>query len=112
MPEPRPPRNFAGTRLNQDQINRTSGRSSIPVGKKLVSLQKAYSNQTSAPSIPGVNKGSADIKEGQKVEHLRFGRGKIIKIEGVGPSKKAVISFNNHGEKQILLKFAKLKIVG
>ena len=51
-------------------------------------------------------------KEGQKVEHLRFGRGKIIKIEGVGPSKKAVISFNNHGEKQILLKFAKLKIVG
>ncbi len=112
MPEARPPRKFAGTRLNQDQINRTSGRSPIPAGKKLVSLQRASSNQTSAPSTPGVNKGSTDVKEGQKVEHLRFGRGKVIKVEGIGPSKKAVISFDKHGEKQILLKFAKLKIVG
>ena len=113
MPEARPPRNFAGTRLNQDQINRTSNRSPIPPGKKLVSLQRASAAPSpSSSSIPSVNKGNTDVKEGQTVEHLRFGRGKVIKVEGIGPSKKAVISFNKHGEKQILLKFAKLKIVG
>ncbi len=112
MPEARPPRNFAGTRLNQDQVNRVSQRSPIPPGKKLVSLQKASSTPASNTSTPTVNKGSGDVKEGQTVEHLRFGRGKVVKVEGIGPSKKAVISFDKHGEKQILLKFAKLKIVG
>jgi len=112
MPEARPPRNFAGTRLNQDQVNKISQRSPIPPGKKLVSLQKASSSPLSNTAAPTVNKGSGDVKEGQTVEHLRFGRGKVVKLEGIGPSKKAVISFDKHGEKQILLKFAKLKIVG
>ena len=110
MPQARPPRNFAGTRLSQEQVNKKS-RSPIPPGQRLVSLQKV-ARSVDSPSIPGINKEGKDIKEGQKVEHLRFGPGKVTKIEGIGPSKKAVISFENHGEKQILLKFAKLKIVG
>jgi DNA helicase-2/ATP-dependent DNA helicase PcrA len=110
MPQVRPPRNFAGTRLNQEQVNKKS-RSPIPLGQRLVSLQKV-ARSVDSPSIPGINKEGKDIKEGQKVEHLRFGPGKVTKVEGIGPSKKAVISFENHGEKQILLKFAKLKIVG
>ena len=110
MPQARPPRNFAGTRLNQEQVNKKS-RSPIPPGQRLVSLQKV-ARSLDSPSIPGINKEGKDIKEGQKVEHLRFGPGKVTKIEGIGPSKKAVILFDNHGEKQILLKFAKLKIVG
>ena len=110
MPQARPPRNFAGTRLNQEQVNKKS-RSPIPPGQRLVSLQKV-ARSVESPSIPGINKEGKDIKEGQKVEHLRFGPGKVTKIEGIGPSKKAVILFENHGEKQILLKFAKLKIVG
>ena len=65
-------------------------------------------NQTPAPSGTASN---GEIKEGNNVEHLRFGRGKVLLIEGLGPSKKATIDFEKHGKKQILLKFAKLKIV-
>ena len=112
MPEARPPRSFAGTKLNQEQINRLSGRSPIPQGKKLVSLKRASSTQNSSTPRQNIINGSKDIKEGQTVEHLRFGRGKVVSVEGLGPSKKAVILFVKHGKKQILLKFAKLKIVG
>lgn len=112
MPEARPPRNFAGTRLKNDQATLKRNPSPIPSGKKLVSLKRVASqnNSEAAPQM-GVNE-SKHVKEGQTVEHLRFGRGKVVKIEGVGPSKKALISFTKHGDKQILLKFAKLKIVG
>jgi DNA helicase-2/ATP-dependent DNA helicase PcrA len=44
------------------------------------------------------------------VEHQRFGRGKIVDLEGVMPEKKAKVFFSIAGEKQLLLKFAKLKI--
>ena len=64
-------------------------------------------------STPSTNTGSSDdIKPGITVEHLRFGKGKVLQVEGMGPSKKATIEFTKGGQKQILLKFAKLKIVG
>jgi DNA helicase II / ATP-dependent DNA helicase PcrA len=47
---------------------------------------------------------------GMFVEHQRFGRGKVLDIEGDMPGKKAKVFFPNAGEKQLLLKFAKLKI--
>jgi DNA helicase II / ATP-dependent DNA helicase PcrA len=50
------------------------------------------------------------IKIGMFVEHQRFGRGKVVDIEGEMPGKKAKVFFPNAGEKQLLLKFAKLKI--
>jgi DNA helicase-2/ATP-dependent DNA helicase PcrA len=50
------------------------------------------------------------IMQGMMVEHQRFGIGKVIKIEGVSPNKKATVFFQNAGQKQLLLKFAKLKI--
>lgn len=52
-----------------------------------------------------------DLIEGMTVEHERFGRGTIITISGNGGDKKALISFISCGEKQLLLKFAKLSIV-
>jgi DNA helicase-2/ATP-dependent DNA helicase PcrA len=51
------------------------------------------------------------LQIGMFVEHQRFGRGKIVDIEGLMPEKKAKVFFANAGEKQLLLKFAKLKIV-
>jgi DNA helicase-2/ATP-dependent DNA helicase PcrA len=51
------------------------------------------------------------LRIGMFVEHQRFGRGKIVDLEGVMPEKKAKVFFANAGEKQLLLKFAKLKIV-
>lgn len=50
------------------------------------------------------------IRIGMYVEHQRFGRGKVLAIEGEMPAKKAKVFFPNAGEKQLLLKFAKLKI--
>ena len=52
------------------------------------------------------------ILQGMIVEHQRFGQGKVLKIEGVTPNKKATVFFHNAGQKQLLLKFAKLKIKG
>jgi len=52
------------------------------------------------------------IQIGMKVEHQRFGFGKVIHMEGVMPNKKATVFFQILGqEKQLLLKFAKLRIV-
>ncbi len=53
----------------------------------------------------------AEIQTGMKVEHLRFGFGKIINLEGELPNRKATVFFKEHGQKQLLLKFAKLKII-
>ena len=44
------------------------------------------------------------------VEHQRFGEGKVLKLEGVVPNLKATVFFQNAGQKQLLLKFARLKI--
>lgn len=51
------------------------------------------------------------IKAGMQVEHQKFGHGKVLQIEGYGGSEKATVFFPSVGQKQLLLKFAKLKIV-
>ncbi len=51
------------------------------------------------------------IQTGLDVEHDRFGRGKVLQVEGTGASKKATVFFENIGQKQLLLKFAKLKVI-
>ena len=50
------------------------------------------------------------ITTGMMVEHERFGRGKVLSVEGKLPDLKARVFFPNAGEKNLLLKFAKLKI--
>ncbi|MFA6758819.1 MAG: hypothetical protein WCR61_05800, partial [Bacteroidales bacterium] len=51
------------------------------------------------------------LKEGQRIEHDRFGLGQLLKIEGDPLNLKAVVDFDNGGRKILLLKFAKLKVV-
>lgn len=51
------------------------------------------------------------LEANQFVEHSRFGRGKVLAINGAGQDKKAEIDFENGGLKKLLLRFAKLKIV-
>jgi DNA helicase-2/ATP-dependent DNA helicase PcrA len=55
--------------------------------------------------------GNTDLKVGYNVMHERFGKGKIIKIEGVGDDKKATIFFPKEGSKTLLMKYAKLEVV-
>ena len=53
------------------------------------------------------------IRPGMEVEHSLFGKGKVLHIEGSPPNRKAKVYFGGTGEeKQLLLKFARLKIIG
>lgn len=53
-----------------------------------------------------------NLAAGMKVEHQKFGFGQVIQVEGSGANKKATVHFNGIGHKQLLLKFAKLRIIG
>ena len=60
---------------------------------------------------PELTPAGISISIGDNVKHDRFGIGVVIKIEGNGSNKKAVISFQKSGSKSLLLRFAKLKII-
>lgn len=51
------------------------------------------------------------LEEGSTVEHERFGKGRVIKMEGTGPDVKATVYFPKAGQKSLLLRFAKLKVL-
>jgi DNA helicase-2/ATP-dependent DNA helicase PcrA len=59
----------------------------------------------------GKGSSSLELKVGYNVLHERFGKGKVLKIEGNGDDKKATIFFPNVGSKTLLMKFAKLDVV-
>ena len=71
---------------------------------------------SSASSISqGVSSGKADthgVEVGRLIEHERFGRGEVVRLEGSGDNCKATVRFENAGDKQLLLKFARFKIIG
>ena len=79
--------------------------------KKPVNL-KNFHKLASLPqgnSLP--NGEDEEIQSGMEVEHDRFGKGKVLNVEGDGPNKKATIFFAGIGQKQLLLRFARLKVV-
>ena len=55
---------------------------------------------------------TSGLQVGMEVEHERFGFGKVVHMEGAKPDLKATIFFKELGQKQLLLKFAKLRIIG
>ena len=69
----------------------------------------ASSVSSSAASSAGSS--SCGLQEGMKIEHQRFGRGTVLKIEGTGENTKATVEFVHSGIKQLLLKFAKFTVV-
>jgi DNA helicase-2/ATP-dependent DNA helicase PcrA len=64
-----------------------------------------------APRPMASQPSAGDLREGVTIEHQRFGIGTVTKIEGTGENTKATVEFRNTGTKQLLLKFAKFKIV-
>ncbi len=65
------------------------------------------------PAVPSdfTASDTEDIRVGMTVEHQRFGRGKVMTLEGAGPNKKSTVLFDGIGAKQLLLQYAKLRIV-
>ena len=68
--------------------------------------------QAVAPRPLATDPSPGDLREGARIEHQRFGIGTVTRIEGSGENTKATVEFKNAGTKQLLLKFAKFKIIG
>jgi len=77
------------------------------IGKKLVKVNSASKNTSDFDT-----ESLRDLQVGSLVEHERFGHGKVIAMDGDFPNNKATVQFEGVGQKQLLVKFAKLRIVG
>lgn len=122
---------------DEPETSRTSGRSSVS-GRSSLSegnfksvralnaakrYMEAHSSHpasrgtgSSAPSVSSsaassAGSSSCGLQEGMKIEHQRFGRGTVLKIEGTGENTKATVEFVHSGTKQLLLKYAKFTVV-
>jgi len=82
-------------------LERAGGEASPSTSRRLVS-----------PNASGGATRVAQLTPGQLIEHERFGVGEVIKVEGTGENTKALIRFKNAGEKQLLLKFARFRVLG
>ena len=51
------------------------------------------------------------LRAGHRIEHNRFGFGRIVEISGTPADLKAKIAFDEHGEKSLILKYAKIRVV-
>ena len=116
---------------DEPETSRTSGRSSLSEGNfksvRALNAAKRYmethsshpasrSTGSSAASVSSSTASSAGssscgLQEGMKIEHQRFGRGTVLKIEGTGENTKATVEFVHSGTKQLLLKYAKFTVV-
>jgi DNA helicase-2/ATP-dependent DNA helicase PcrA len=85
---------------------------SQPNEEQIRKLRKMHpvSRATTNSSAPAGFEGK--LQSGMIVEHARFGRGTVVNLEGIGGEKKAEINFNVGGLKKLLLRFAKLDVVG
>ena len=88
------------TKTEPKQINFSPPKKLIPLAKRMAET-----------NTPADNSANASLRVGSVVEHEKFGIGEITFIEGVYPNAKASIQFRDSGEKNLLLKYAKLKVV-
>ena len=122
---------------DKPETSRTSGRSSVSGRSSLsegnfksvraLNAAKRYmETHSSHPASRGTGSSAASVssstassagssscllQEGMKIEHQRFGRGTVLKIEGTGENTKATVEFVHSGTKQLLLKYAKFTVV-
>lgn len=81
--------------------------SSHPASRGTGSSAASVSSSTASSA----GSSSCGLQEGMKIEHQRFGRGTVLKIEGTGENTKATVEFLHSGTKQLLLKYAKFTVV-
>lgn len=99
--------NFKSVRVLNAAKRYMETHSSHPASRSTGS--SAASVSSSAASSAGSS--SCGLQEGMKIEHQRFGRGTVLKIEGTGENTKATVEFVHSGTKQLLLKYAKFTVV-
>ena len=116
---------------DEPETSRTSGRPSLSEGNfksvRALNAAKRYmethsshpASRSTGSSVASVSSSAASsagssscgLQEGMKIEHQRFGRGTVLKIEGTGENTKATVEFVHSGTKQLLLKYAKFTVV-
>lgn len=116
---------------DEPETSRTSGRSSLSEGNfksvRALNAAKRYmethsshpasrgtgssASSVSSSTASSAGSSSCGLQEGMKIEHQRFGRGTVLKIEGTGENTKATVEFVHSGTKQLLLKYAKFTVV-
>ena len=116
---------------DEPETSRTSGRSSLSEGNfksvRALNAAKRYmethsshpasrgtgssASSVSSSTASSAGSSSCGLQEGMKIEHQRFGRGTVLKIEGTGENTKATVEFVHSGTKQLLLKYAKFTLV-
>lgn len=75
--------------------------------KKVSTIGSSGGNQ----AVSSGSASAAGVQAGQMIEHERFGLGEVMKVEGTGDNAKATIHFKNAGDKQLLLRFARFKVI-
>ena len=85
--------------------------SSHPASRGIGSSAASVSSSSSSAAASSAGSSSCGLQEGMKIEHQRFGRGTVLKIEGTGENTKATVEFLHSGTKQLLLKYAKFTVV-
>ena len=102
----KPVRSTWSSQQTPGRIVRNPVVNSVDLSSKLKKLRDVKKEMNEFDGSP-----SSEIQAGMTVEHQRFGRGKVLQVEGQVPNIKATVFFQNMGQKQLLLKFAKLKII-
>ncbi|MEX2597142.1 MAG: UvrD-helicase domain-containing protein [Salibacteraceae bacterium] len=93
-------------KIEKRSLNKSEGYklANHTIKRKLVKAANTPSNTIKPEEINA-------LQVGTNVQHERFGKGEIVRLEGEMPNKKATVKFQNIGEKQLLLKFAKLQVL-
>ena len=97
------------SRQMMDRFSNRPKVQTIPPPSSSRHLKKVSSVSTSPSSVSPVAGG---LQVGNVIEHERFGIGDVISVVGTGDNCKATVRFRNAGEKQLLLKFARFKVIG
>ncbi len=85
--------------------------SKVPAKTHYASSPSRPTTKEHTPSENFVASDISNLQAGQKVEHQKFGFGKVLKLEGAAHNPIATILFDNNGEKKIMLNYAKLRII-
>jgi|TARA_Y100001968_G_scaffold53012_1_gene44004 DNA helicase-2/ATP-dependent DNA helicase PcrA len=101
-----------GDEVDKSKLRQTKPKAGTPPAHKPTEEQlRKLRKLRPAASEPEKASNAIQLDVGNEVEHMRFGKGKVLGIEGVGQDKKAEIDFENGGIKKLLLRFAKLNIL-
>jgi DNA helicase-2/ATP-dependent DNA helicase PcrA len=126
LPEERLDRSFAGgnMRNNQTSLRNPFDKPKNYFDKAQITSHQVQSTQKPSyittptikikehtPSPDFAPSDTSNLKEGQKIEHQKFGFGEVVKMEGAAHNPVATVKFEHNGEKKIMLNYAKLRIV-